>query len=232
MPPAAAPISVLYIDDETDLLELGKLFLESMGDFSVTTIGSATPALDILSSKKFDLVLSDYQMPGMDGIGLLKAVRSRFGDIPFILFTGKGREEVVVQAINNGADFYLQKGGDPRSQFSELAHKIRQAVRRKRAEAALEESRDYLDQIFSSLRAGIMVIDALDHTIVDINPAAAEMIGLPRDQITGRFCHRYTVPQKRGDARFPIYALPLIIPRRYCSPRMAEGFPSSSMPPQ
>ena len=140
MTSAAAPISVLYIDDETDLLVLGKLFLESMGDFSVTTVDSAAPALDLLSSEKFDLVLSDYQIPGMDGIGLLQAVRSRFGDIPFILFTGKGREEVVVQAINNGADFYLQKGGDPTSQFSELAHKIRQAVRRKRAEAALAES--------------------------------------------------------------------------------------------
>src|SRR5208337_5338282 len=110
MSPAAAPIAVLYIDDETDLLELGKLFLESMGDFSITTISSAAPALELLSSKKFDLVLSDYQLPGMDGIGLLKEVRSRFGDIPFILFTGRGREEVVVQAINNGADFYLQKG--------------------------------------------------------------------------------------------------------------------------
>src|SRR5208337_3586945 len=108
----------------------------------------------------------------------------------------------VVQAINNGADFYLQKGGDPLSQFSELAHKIRQAVRRKRAETALAESRDYLDQIFSSVRAGIMVIDARDHTIVDINPAAAEMIGLPRDQIAGRVCLRYVCPAESG--RCPI----------------------------
>jgi|SRR5208337_2455439 len=202
MPPGAEQISVLYVDDEPALLDLGKLFLESMGDFSITTISSASPALDYLSSKKFDLILSDYQMPGMDGIGLLKEVRSRFGDIPFILFTGRGREEVVVQAINNGADFYLQKGGDPLSQFSELAHKIRQAVRRKRAETALAESRDYLDQIFSSVRAGIMVIDARDHTIVDINPAAAEMIGLPRDQIAGRVCHRYVCPAESG--RCPI----------------------------
>jgi PAS domain S-box-containing protein len=198
MPPDAAQISVLYVDDEPELLELGKLFLESMGDFAITTVGSAAPALELLSTEKFDLVLSDYLMPGMDGIGLLKEVRSRFGDIPFILFTGKGREEIVVQAINNGADFYLQKGGDPSSQFSELAHKIRQAVRRRRAEAALAESRDYLDRIFSSVRAGIMVIDAGSHTIIDINPAAAQMIGLPRDQITGRVCHRYVCPAESG----------------------------------
>ena len=49
-------------------------------------------------------------------------------DIPFILFTGRGREEVVIEAINNGVDFYLQKGGDPKAQFAELGHKIKKAV--------------------------------------------------------------------------------------------------------
>jgi signal transduction histidine kinase len=68
-------------------------------------------------------------MPEMDGITLLKQIRARTRDLPFILFTGKGREEVVIEALNNGADFYLQKGGDPKAQFTELEHKIRQAIR-------------------------------------------------------------------------------------------------------
>jgi len=63
-------------------------------------------------------------MPGIDGIELLRAVRNGGSDIPFIIFTGKGREEVVVEAIGAGVDFYVQKGGRPRSQFAELAHKI------------------------------------------------------------------------------------------------------------
>ena len=46
--------------------------------------------------------------------------RAEFGDIPFILFTGKGREEVVIEAMNLGVTFYLQKGSDPVSRFSEL----------------------------------------------------------------------------------------------------------------
>ena len=58
-------------------------------------------------------------MPGMDGIELLKRVRKSFGNVPFILFTGRGREEVVIEAINNGVDFYLQKGGDPKAQFAD-----------------------------------------------------------------------------------------------------------------
>jgi PAS domain S-box-containing protein len=70
----------------------------------------------------------------MDGIQFLVEVRTHFGLIPFILFTGRGREEVVIQAINNGANFYLQKGGDPTSQFAELRHKILAAVEHRRAD--------------------------------------------------------------------------------------------------
>ncbi len=49
---------------------------------------------------------------------------------------------VVIEAINSGADFYLQKGGQPRAQFAELAHKVRQAVQRRRAEISLQESEE------------------------------------------------------------------------------------------
>jgi len=59
-------------------------------------------------------------MPETNGIDFLKLIRSRDDPIPFILFTGRGREEVVIEALNSGADFYLQKGGDPSSQFKEL----------------------------------------------------------------------------------------------------------------
>jgi PAS domain S-box-containing protein len=190
--------SVLYVDDNADLLELGKLYLETTGDFSVTTTESADRALAMLKERSFDLILSDFDMPGMTGIGFLTEVRARYRDIPFILFTGRGREEIVVEAINNGADFYLQKGGDVKAQFAELSHKIRQAVRRQRAETALAESRDYLDKIFTSVRAGILVIDAEAHTIIDINPAAATLIGLPKDQITGKVCHQYICQAEEG----------------------------------
>ncbi len=52
-------------------------------------------------------------MAGMDGITFLKHIHSEFGDIPFIIFTGKGREDVVIAALNNGADYYINKGIDP-----------------------------------------------------------------------------------------------------------------------
>ncbi len=68
----------------------------------------------------------------------------------------------------------------------------------KESEATLAKSRDYLDKIFSSVNAGILLIDAHDHQIVDVNPAAAEMIGVPREEITGRICHTYICQAERG----------------------------------
>jgi PAS domain S-box-containing protein len=137
-------ISVLYVDDEPALLEIGKIFLERARTMQVHTETSACHALEVLRRKSYDAVISDYQMPGMDGIGFLKVVRSSFGDIPFILFTGKGREEVAIQALNNGADYYLQKGGDTKAQFAELHHLLRQVVKQRRTEhALLEQTRQY-----------------------------------------------------------------------------------------
>ena len=125
---------ILYVDDEPALLDLGAIYLGEIKDF---TVHIRTSAVDVLNSDNlhsFDAIVSDYQMPGIDGISFLKEVRARSFTIPFILFTGKGREEVVIEAINSGADFYVQKGGDPVSQFAELAHKITIAIQRRRSE--------------------------------------------------------------------------------------------------
>jgi PAS domain S-box-containing protein len=172
-------ISLLYVDDEPDLLDLCKLFLEREGEFSVVTVTSAKEGIQILAAGMIDAIVSDYQMPGMDGIEFLKQVRMEFKDIPFILFTGKGREEVVIEAIENGADFYLQKGGDPRAQFSELSHKIRQAFRRKKAEEELR----MMKATVSNAAEGILWINE-NGGIAFFNDTICSMLGYSREEFS------------------------------------------------
>ncbi len=164
---------ILYVDDEPAMLDIGKLFLEQSGQFSVDTIASAPAALELLDSKSYDAIIADYQMPDMDGIEFLKKVRSSGNSIPFILFTGRGREEVVIQALNEGADFYLQKGGEPKSQFTELSNNIHYAMMRRRSEDSLKRSEAQLRQIIDLVPHMIFAKDG-DGKYLLANRAVAE----------------------------------------------------------
>jgi len=178
-------IRVLYVDDEPYLLDITQLYLERSGEFEVSTSISALEALDDPAIRSYDAIVSDYLMPEMDGIAFLKAVRERFGDIPFILFTGRGREEVVIQALNEGVDFYLQKGGDPKAQFAELVHKIRQTVRRRQAEALLKESEKMYRMILENIQDVYYRSDLEGHLIM-FSPSGYNLLGYdPGDSILG-----------------------------------------------
>ena len=185
--------SVLYVDDEQALLELGKLFLERTREFKVEIASSAIDALASPAFLSYDVIVSDYQMPEMDGIAFLKIVRERFGDVPFILFTGRGREDVVIEAINNGADFYLQKGGDVKPQFAELSHKIRQALARRQAEHSLMESEKRLADIINFLPDATFAINR-EGVIIAWNRAIDEMTGLSAEMMLGKGDHEYALP--------------------------------------
>lgn len=133
-------ISVLYVDDDLSLLEISKLYLEKTGEFHIDTVESAPHALDILQHRSYDAVISDYQMPEMNGIEFLKILKKKYPTLPVIIFTGRNREEIAITAFENGADFYLQKGGKPKAQFTELSHKIRKSVEQCQTTQALKES--------------------------------------------------------------------------------------------
>ena len=132
-------LSVLYVDDEPILLNVCKLYLERRPDIFVSVASSVENALELIETLSFDVIISDYQMPGTDGIGFLKILNEKHYFIPFILFTGHGREEVITEAIKNGAMYYIQKNGNPRAQFNELDCKIREACRQRHTEGTSKE---------------------------------------------------------------------------------------------
>jgi PAS domain S-box-containing protein len=186
-------ISVLCVDDQPGLLELCRIFLEQTGEFRVDTAESAEEALEELKKKQYDVIISDYLMSGMDGISFLKCVRRYDDDIPFILFTGRGREEVVIDALNNGADFYLQKGGDPYAQFVELMYKVRQAVDKRKAERDLHASEKLLTDIINFLPDATFAIDR-EGKVIAWNLAIEELTGIPAAGMLGKGDYEYAIP--------------------------------------
>lgn len=178
------PISVLYVDDEPALLQLCTIYLERKQEFVITTSENAEYALTLLATQSFDAIISDYQMPGMDGLRFLKYLREHGDETPFIIFTGKGREDVVIEALNSGADFYLQKGGDPKSQFAELSQKIQYAVARKRIESALRESEDRYRNVIEDMDELICRFHH-DGRIIFVNDAYCRHFGLSQDDLIG-----------------------------------------------
>lgn len=152
-------INVLFIDDEPEILNIARLFLQREEGFQITTIEDVDDALNLLSNQSFDIIVSDYQMPKMDGITFLSVLRSQGIDTPFIIFTGRGREEVVIDALNRGVDFYIQKSGNPKSEFAELASKVRYAVSRRRADLELKETIDNLTRCQQVAHIGNWTLD-------------------------------------------------------------------------
>ena len=178
-------ISVLQIDDEQDFLDLTRAFLEKKGDIRLEGVTTAERALERLKETRYDAIVSDYRMAGMDGISLLKHLRERGDRIPFIILTGKGREQVAIEALNNGADFYLQKGTDPRVHFTELRNLIDQAVTRRHAVEDLRRSEERYRNLAEASPDLIYIIDR-DDNVVYLNTRALELLGRRIEEVVGR----------------------------------------------
>jgi PAS domain S-box-containing protein len=192
-------ITILLVDDEPALLGIAQIFLEKTGLFKVYTCLSGSQALTMLSSKQYDVIVSDYEMPGMDGISLLKTLKQQGDLTPFIIFTGKGPEQVVIDALNNGAVYYLQKGGNPKAQFAELSHKCRLAAQQRSSEIALKESEEKYRALVEYALEGIMILD-FDGTILLANNAAANTVEADSPlSVMGRNVLEFIAPASRED---------------------------------
>ena len=184
------PVSILFVDDEPELLKLEKRFLERSGHFSVTTYNSAREALNSPEIRTADVIVSDYQMPGMDGIAFLTAVREKYGDIPFILITVWDRVPVTFEAINNGATYYLRKNSNIGSLFVELSHIIHQAITRKKMEIKYRSLADQSPDM-------IIQVDRNFHIRYG-NRKISEYAGISPERLIGTDSRKYFTHEDNG----------------------------------
>jgi PAS domain S-box-containing protein len=178
-------IRVLHVDDEPALLKVAKQCLEMQGPFRVDTASSVEEALAKLEKERYDAVVSDYQMPGKDGLEFLKELRESGNSVPFIMFTGKGREEVAIRALNLGANQYLNKTGEPETVYTELAHSITELAKARKAEQELLDSEERFRNLFEKSNDGLVFVD-LSGRIMDINQKLVHMAERTKEDIVGK----------------------------------------------
>jgi CheY-like chemotaxis protein len=181
------------VDDEPALLEVLKPFIERSGEMSVQTARSATEALSILPEKSFDAIIVDYDMPEINGIEFLKILRSKGDTTPVIIFTGIGHERTAIDAINYGANFFLQKDEDPKKQFHSLCEMVKTAVESRYVGKKLGTTGKIVsDMINFSLDPGF-AIDR-EGRVVAWNTAMEHLTDIPAGEMVGESDYLYSLP--------------------------------------
>jgi DNA-binding NarL/FixJ family response regulator len=160
------------------------MLMDLYGSFEIDQACCVEEAFGKIAQNQYDAVVSDYEMPKKNGLQFLKELREQKIDVPFILFTGKGREEIAIKALNLGADGYYNKQGSPETVYGELVHGIKLSVERKKAKLSIllnavrlqcildlnkmldasdQELMDYaLDSIIKITQSDFAFIDLLD----------------------------------------------------------------------
>ncbi|MEF8973382.1 MAG: PAS domain S-box protein [Haloarcula sp.] len=181
---SGSTIRVLHVDDDRQYAETTAAFLtQERAEFEIETATSASEGLARLDGESVDCIVSDYEMPGENGIDFLESVREDYPDLPFILYTGRGSEAVAGDAISAGVTDYLQKTGDT-SHYALLANRIVNAVEQYRSQRALEESKDRLSLFIDQSPLGFVEYNQ-DFEIVRVNDTLTDIFGYTEDELVG-----------------------------------------------
>ncbi|WP_137286300.1 response regulator [Halorussus salinisoli] len=177
-----APPRILHVEDNDFFSRVTAGVLADEYDMDVDTVGSAKTALERLETERYDCIVSDYEMPGMDGLEFLDAVRETYPDIPFILLTGGGSEQIASKAISAGVTDYLSKG-EGKEQFAVLANRIENAIARRRTERLADRQITVNDLIWDVSQAVLRassredIEDIVCERLADSDPYVLAWVG-------------------------------------------------------
>lgn len=168
-------ITVLLVDDNERVCNLVRAGLKRESDqLSVTTVHSGEAALDRLDDE-IDCVVSDYDMPRMNGLDLLREVREVYPGFPFVLLTAMGSERIASEAMSADVTDYFQKSGDL-DELSALARRIKTIVGKRQAEVSYAE-------LFATAEDGFALVDPDTGSFLDVNASFLDLFGYDRHEV-------------------------------------------------
>ncbi|MGB2825229.1 MAG: response regulator [Thermoplasmata archaeon] len=178
---------VLCVDDEPDFLDIEREMLERYADMTAEVATSVPEALEKLKARSYDAVVSDYHMAGLTGMDLLRFLRNTGNDVPFILLTGRGDDQVALEAMTEGATAYMEKGCDLRSTFVEIASMIRISVGGMLAKKALDV--EPVCKRLCAIGSNAVMILNREGDILDCSASTKRIIGYSKEEVIGKTFH-------------------------------------------
>src|SRR5882762_535351 len=206
------PLRILHLEDDPNDVELVGATLEADGlDCDRQVTSTREEFVSVLEQGNLDLVLSDFSLPGFDGLSALAIARRRSGDLPFIIVSGTLGEEAAIESLRSGATDYVMK-----HRLTRLGPAVRRALneaeeRRKRgqSEETLANERQFLKTMLESLEVGILACDS-NGVVTLFNRATRDIHGLPEGAINpDRWNEHYSLYEADGRTPLKKEAVPL-----------------------
>ncbi|MDD1705373.1 MAG: PAS domain S-box protein [Methanoregula sp.] len=186
-------ISLLFVDDNSDLFAQVRTFLEKTGDIRIDTARSIKNAAEKLKGRTYDVIISYEEIPAvngiefvsdMNGIEFLKYLKSTGNITPVILLGRRESGKIAVQEVSNATELSLPKSGGIRSQLEDLVLLIKQTMLRRKAERELKGHNDQLASILAATPLGIFQIR--NGILTWVNRQFAAMLGYEEAQLVGK----------------------------------------------
>ncbi len=176
---------ILHLDDDSDFLDIFVLVFHEWLD--ITSVSDGKTALELLKERKFDAVITDYDMPELDGLKFLKELRKSFDNIPVMFYTGQGNEEVAREAFIMGATDYFTKELYSFAHKEKFVNSIKNAIKRNRTEKAKEESDGKFRELFHNVNDAIFLYNVQDRDkagkFIEVNDVACYRLGYSREEL-------------------------------------------------
>ncbi len=184
--------TILHVDDNQDFLNIFALRFKKNFDITATCSGEA--ALKLLECRDFDVIITDYEMPGINGLEMLKILREQGIDIPVIFYTGQGNEQIAREAFILGADDYFTKDIRAFAHAEKLINAINKAVEIRHSRQNMRNHERKFFNLYSSMNEGVCIHELVfgtdnqlvNYRILDVNPAYEKIIGIKASEVCNR----------------------------------------------